>query len=229
VADVVDAAFETAVQSRDVPGTYPCIYNGTVGYIKSGATYTFTVNNCDTAVGGRRVMLQSGSLRVENPVVQTTSAGYFLTSAAATFINARVMEAGVSSTFGGSASLSSTVTSPTSAVATTTGASVSVERAGRTDNYSNVNVTASVTLTAGNLITSGTLTVSSPRAPGVLTLSAATPSLTVTATDNSQSVISTTDYVNYTLQYLNGGTVLATSTGSANSGPLAEAINRALQ
>lgn len=153
VADVVDAAFETAVQTNGVAGTYPCIYSGTVGYTRSGSTYSFTVNNCDTSVGGRRVLLQSGSLRVDNPVVQTTSAGYFLTSAAVTFINARAVEAGATSTFGGSASLSSTVTSPTTAVGTTTGATLTVERAGRTDIYSNINVTGNFTLT-GNRITS---------------------------------------------------------------------------
>jgi len=229
VADVVDAAFETAIQTSGIAGTYPCVYSGTVGYTRSGSTYIFTVNNCDTAVGGRRVLLQSGSLRVDNPVVQTTTAGYFLTSAAVTFNNARAVEAGAISTFGGSASLSSTVTSSTSAVATTTGANLTVERAGRTDNYSNINVTGNATLTNGNLITSGSLTVSSPRAPGVLTLSAASPTLTASAADNSQSILSTIDYVNYTLQFATGGTVQTTSTGNVNSGPLAQSIDRALQ
>lgn len=29
VADVIDAAFETVIQSSDVPGTYPCVCAGT--------------------------------------------------------------------------------------------------------------------------------------------------------------------------------------------------------
>lgn len=168
-------------------------------------------------------------MRHENQCGGHSQASPILTSAAVTFNNARAVEAGAISTFGGSASLSSTVTSSTSAVATTTGANLTVERAGRTDNYSNINVTGNATLTNGNLIASGSLTVSSPRAPGVLTLSATSPTLTASAADNSQSILSTGDYVNYTLQFATGGTVQATSTGSVNSGPLAQSIDRALQ
>jgi hypothetical protein len=233
VTDVVDSAFETALQTSGIPGTYPCVFSGTVGYTVMGSTYTFTVNNCDTVVGGRRVLLQSGSLEVSNPTVQTTSVGtsvgYFLTSAAVTFNNARTVEAGATSIFGGSANLSSTVTSPTTAIGITTGANLTVSRAGRTDSYSNINVTANLTLDNGNQITNGSLTVSSPRAPGVLSLSAAQPTLTASATDSSQAILTTSDYVNYTLQSAVGGAVQSASTGNVNSGALAQAINRALQ
>ena len=229
VGDVVDAAFETAIQTNGIPGTYPCFIGGTVGYSVAGSTYTFTVNNCDTIVGGRRVLLTSGSLQVTNPVVQTTSAGYFLTSAGVTFNNARAVESGAISTFGGSANLSSTVTGPRTAVGTTTGANLTVSRAGRTDTYSNINVTADVTLDNGNRITNGSLTLSSPRAPGVLSLSTAAPTLTVAATDNSQAILTSSDYVNYTLQSVVGGAVQASTVGNVDSGPLAQAITRALQ
>lgn len=228
VGDVVDAAFETAIQTSGVAGTYPCLYGGTVGYTQSGSTYTFTVNSCDTLVGGNRVLLQSGTLRVDNPAVQTTSAGYFLTSAVVTFNNARAVESGATSTFAGTANLSSTVTSATTATSTTTGASLSVERAGRTDTYTNINVTANVSLTT-NVITAGSLALTSPRVPGALTLSASGTTLTAVASDNSQSVLSTTDYLNYVLQFVTGGTVQATTTGNITSGELAQAINRALQ
>jgi hypothetical protein len=229
VVDVVDAAFETAVNTNGIPGTYPCFNSGTVVYTRSGSSYTFTVNNCDTQVGGARVLLQSGSLRVDNPVVQTTTAGYFLTSAAVTFNNARAVEAGSTSIFAGAANLSSTVTSATTANGTTTGASLTVERAGRVDSYTNINMTAAITLIS-NRITGGSLTLSSPRAPGVLTLSApSSTSLTATAADNSQSLLTSGDYVNYTLQFATGGAIQATSSGNVNSGPLAEAIARALQ
>jgi hypothetical protein len=229
VVDVVDAAFETAVNTNGIPGTYPCFNSGTVAYTRSGSSYTFTVNNCDTQVGGARVLLQSGSLRVDNPVVQTTTAGYFLTSAAVTFNNARAVEAGSTSIFAGAANLSSTVTSATTANGTTTGASLTVERAGRVDSYTNINMTAAITLIS-NRITSGSLTLSSPRAPGALTLSAASStSLTATATDNSQSLLTSSDYVNYTLQFATGGTIQTTSPGNVNSGLLAQAIDRALQ
>lgn len=229
VVDVVDAAFETAVRTSNVPGTYPCIYSGTVAYTRSGSSYTFTVNNCETLVGSARVLLQSGSLRVDNPVVQTTAAGYFLTSAAVTFTDARAVESGASSIFAGAANLSSTVTSSSTATGTTTGASLTVERAGRVDRYSNINVTASVTLN-GNRITGGSFSLSSPRAPGSLTLSASSSTvLTASAADNSHSILSSSDYINYSLQYSSGGAVQATTTGNVNSGPLAQAIARALQ
>lgn len=228
IADVVDAAFETALQTNGVAGTYPCSYSGTVGYTQSGSTYTFTVNNCDTLVGGTRVLLQSGSLRVDSPVVQTTSAGYFLTAAGVTFNNARVVEAGATSTFGGAASLSAIVTSATTATSTTTGTSLIVERAGRADTYTNINVTTNVSLSS-NVVSAGSLTLSSPRAPGTLNLSASGTTLTATASDNSQSILSTTDYLNYVLQFVTGGTVQATTNGNVNTGELAQAISRALQ
>lgn len=234
VADVIDAAFETVIQSSDVPGTYPCVYAGTVAFSKAGSSYTFTVTNCDTIVAGARVLLQSGSMRVDNPVIQTTSVGtstvgYFLTSAAVTFNNAAFIESGATSIFAGAANLSSTVTSPTTAVARTTGASLTVQRAGRTDSYRNIDVTGNVTLFSGNSITAGSLTLSSPRAPGVLSFNANAPRATVSAIDNSQSILSTNNSVDFTLEFALAGAVQNSTTGSTSAGPLALAISRALQ
>lgn len=228
IADVVDAAFETALQTNGVAGTYPCRYGGTVGYTQSGSTYTFTVNNCDTLVGGARVLLQSGSLLVDSPVVQITSAGYFLTSAGITLDNAQVTESGSTSTFGGTANLSATVTSATTATSRTIAPSLTVERAGRADTYTSIDVTTSVSL-ASNVVSAGSLTLFSPRAPGTLTLSASGSTLTAAASDRSQSTLSTTDYVNYVLQFASGGAVQAMTNGNINSGELAQAIGRALQ
>ncbi len=228
IVDVIDAAFETVIGTGDRPGTYPCVYGGTVAFSRAGTSYTFNVSNCDTVVGGRRTMLVSGAMRVDNPVVQTTAAGWFLTSAAIRFDNAVAIEAGTPSTFAGSGPLSSTVVSPTSAVGTTRSSSLSVERAGRTDAYTDVDVVSDVTL-SGNSVQSGSMTLTSPRAPGVLSIVANVPTTTSSATDRSQSVFVTADGVNYTLRFALDGVDQETTNGNSLAGPLALAIARALQ
>lgn len=228
IVDVIDAAFEAVIGTGDRPGTYPCVYGGTVAFSTAGTSYTFNVSNCDTAVGGRRTMLVSGAMRVDNPVVQTTAAGWFLTSAAISFDNAVAIEAGTPSTFAGSGTLSSTVVSPTRAVGTTRSSSLSVERAGRTDAYTDVDVVSDVTL-SGNSVRSGSMTLASPRAPGLLSIVANVPTTTSSATDRSQSVFVTADGVNYTLRFALDGVDQETTNGNSLAGPLALAIARALQ
>lgn len=227
--DLIDAAFETVLYSFDTPGTYPCAYGGTVSYTRSGPVYTFTVANCDTDIGGERGMLPSGTMRVTNPVVQTTSAGYFLTSAAVALDNAAVLESGAVSVGSGSATLSSVVTSATTATGTTSGAVLSVVRAGRTDSYTEISVTSHVSAYDGNTLTGGSFRLTSPRAPSALTVTATSTSLTSKAADNSQATLSTSDGVTYTVQHIVGGVVQATTTGTTQSGVFAQAIARALQ
>ena len=227
--DLIDAAFETVLNTFDIPGTYPCLYGGTVSYTRSGSVYTFTVANCDTDVGGQRITMPSGKMTVKDPVVQTTSAGYFLTSATTALTDAAFVESGAVSVGNGSANLSSTVTSSTTASATASGGTLSILRAGRTDSYTQINVTSSVTLFNGNTLTGGSFKISTPRAPGALTVSATSTSLTATAGDNSQVVLTTADRVNYKIEYVVGIVVEATITGNAESGEFAEAIARALE
>lgn len=227
--DLIDAAFEIVILTSNVPGTYTCTYGGTVSYSLTGSIYTFTVSNCDTDVGGERILMPSGTMTVADPTVQTTRAGYFLTSAAVTLSNANFFESGAVSTVTASANLSSTVSSDTTAVGTTSGASMSVSRAGRTDSYTEADVTSNVDLYAGNTLTGGGFKLSSPRSPGDLTVAATTSSLRVTATDGSQAVLTRTSTSDYTIELIVDGVVQASVTGSDQSGPFGEAIVRALQ
>lgn len=232
--DVIDAAFEVAINSRDVPGTYPCIYSGTINYTRAASDYLFSVVNCDTIVAGKRVLLQSGSIRFENARVQTTFVppsitAFFLTSATVTFNNATFIESGVPSSFAGTLNQSSTVTSPTTASGRATAVRFTVQRAGRTDSYSNIDVAANVTLFSGNQLTAGSLNFSSPRAPGDLLFKVSAPAVTASGADRSQLKLTTSNNVDYVLEFSGAGLVSETAIGNTNSGPLALAISKALQ
>jgi hypothetical protein len=232
--DVIDAAFEVAINSRDIPGTYSCIYSGTITYTKTASNYIFSVVNCDTIVAGERILLQSGSIRFENPIVQTTfvapsTIGFFLTSAVVTFNNATFIESGVPSSFAGTINQSATVTSPTTAIARGTSARIAVQRAGRTDSYSNIDITTIATLFSGNTVTGGSFNFSSPRAPGDLSFNVSALTITVSSADGSKLKLTKSNNFDYTLERSLSGSISETTTGTVASGPLAFAIAKALQ
>lgn len=231
--DAIDAAFELILNTSDIPGTYPCPFGGTLTYAKTGLDYTFSASSCDANIAGERVLLQSGSMSVGSPVVQTTSlgtaVGYFLTSATITFNAVAVVEKGVVSTVSGSTNWSAVVTSPSTAAGRTTGASLTILRAGRADVYTDINVTGIASLFDGNSITGGSMTVSSPRAPGVLSVTANGTTVTSTAADNSQSVLSSDNEIDFSLQFAIAGATQASSSGNTLTGPLAQGVSKALQ
>ncbi len=232
VADLIDATFQTVIDTNDVPGTYSCAYGGTLSYSKSGNSYIFSASNCDTSVAGSRVLIGSGSMKVDNPVVVTTSPGiFFLTSAAISFSNASVQEAGATSVFSGNVNMAATILNPATSSVRGVG-NLDVHRHGRTDSYSNLDVSLLAT-PYRNEITGGSLTMTSPRAPGPLamaaTTSSSTVSLTATANDNSRATLSTTNGMAFTIDVVTGGIMQGSTVSNSGSPPLSSAIERALQ
>lgn len=176
-------------------------------------------------------MIYSGSMQVIDPVVETTTSGYFLRSASITFSDSTVSEAGGTTSFSGSINLSSTVTSPTTAEVHGTG-SLDVVRAGRTDSYRNIDVALLSTLNFGNIVRNGSLSLSSPRAPGALSLSAVAGSpdiLTASAADGSRSILATNDGISFSVTFETASGTQESTNSTVHSAPLATAITRALQ